>query len=976
MTTVMLAFLASIQLFALTPAFAADDQIYSMTADGGMTLVSSATYVAQSFSTGSDQVTLSTVNVRIRNASGNGLHFNVALYSSSAGQPGSKIADLASNININIWEEFNDAYPSTQLIDANTQYFIVVSGNQSSGPGWKFNSQAPTSTLSPLPTFSSYVSNNAGSTWSAIPNQNYNMVVAVAPYTPPPPPPPPPPPVQPVLPDPVQMNSISGIAPASGGTAGGNIVVLSGSFVAPITALQIDNVVLASTEWSQSSSAVAIKMPAHATGDAVIQLFDGQAPLLQAQRYTYTDAPAPMPSATPSPTPTPSSTASATATPTPSPVTTPSQSPTPTPAPTQSATPTPSATPAPSPVPTRTPASAPSVSASPTPTVTATPTPAATKSATPAPSSSLSTTAKQLVNSLLTDDAITGPQITLTTDIAIGEVAAGKSLHVSVSELKPNSTVEIYIYSTPRLIGTLTVDGGGSAIGDLQIPTDIAIGDHKVFISGTGSDGSSVEALTAFRLDSEGTVVAFAPPAQVSGPLEELEPKLVRALAAGKPLYDLKLHPGTVATVALAVTTLVGVAGVAGSQNLPRPNRDKASQGKLASVVTKKLKAVKVGGEGPGDSSWTWRSPGTAATDQGIKSAALKSGRASALAPRLLVDGSWARAMFGSAGLLLWLAGAALGLVSALQVHMQALPPSLGLVLAIVALGNLDAFAGASAWLVMALLALITGHMSTWADLRTALGMFVLFSSVPLLAHAIRPLRRIMDGSWMQRFDRAADYVMPPIFLAFAASSMFKALNGLSGLQLVSKSDFGILRIVVIVSFLVRMLMEDIALTWYPQRTLAVQPEKLSSTTTLANWLAIVGKLAVFLLISAPFFGLGRYTMLALALTALLMVMKLYEDKLPNSVTLNKWYPRGVLKFLIMLVVGIYYSAFILGDHASADKVKGTFALMLLPGVVTGLLEFFGREGGIWPENWWKRLAGSAVWLTAIGMVLGYISIR
>jgi hypothetical protein len=611
-----------------------------------------------------------------------------------------------------------------------------------------------------------------------------------------------------------------------------------------------------------------------------------------------------------------------------------------------------------------------------TPTASVTPTATATPTSKPEVTKSATTTAGAIAKSLLSDDSNSGPKLSLTTDITIGNVAAGKSLQVSASELQPNSNVDVYIYSTPRLLGQLTVDSGGNASAAFHIPADITSGTHKIFISGTDNTGQPVEAITAFQLDANGSVIAYAPPAQVTGTLAELEPKLARALSAGKPLYDLKLHPGTVATVALAVTTLVGVAGAASAHSQPRTSRDKGSQGKLASVVTKKLKAVKINGEGPGDSSWTWRSPGTEQLDSRLKSATLKVGRVSALAPRLLVDGSWARAMFGSAGLLLWLAGAVLGLLSSFQVHNQALPPSIGLIVAIVALGNLDAFAGAAAWIVMALLALFTGHMSTWADLRTMLGMFVLFSSVPLLAHAIRPLRRALDGTWLQRFDRLADYVMPPIFLAFAASSMFKALNGLSGLQLVSKSDFGTLRVVVIISYLLRMLFEDIALAWYPQRTLAVQPEKLTSPTVFANWFAIFAKLAVFLLVSAPFFGLGKYTLIAMALTGVMLALKLYEDKLPNSVHLHKWYPRGVLKFLIMLVVGIYYSALILGSHPTSDKVKGTFALMLLPGIVTGFLELFGREGGVWPENWSKRFVGSLVWLTAIGMVLGYITIR
>ena len=227
----------------------------------------------------------------------------------------------------------------------------------------------------------------------------------------------------------------------------------------------------------------------------------------------------------------------------------------------------------------------------------------------------------------------------------------------------------------------------------------------------------------------------------------------------------------------------------------------------------------------------------------------------------------------------------------------------------------------------------------------------------------------------MQKFDRLADYAMPPIFLAFAASSMFKALNGLSGLELVTKSQFGTLRVTVIIFFLIRMLLEDIALHWYPQRSLTCQPGKLSSQSQFATWISIVIKLCIFILIAAPFFGLVLSTFIALGLTASMLILKVFEDKLPNFSQLNKWYPRGVAKFLFMLVVGIYVSAYILGSHPSDQKVISTYALIMVPGIIFTLIEMIGREGGNWPENWHKRLIGIIVWLTALGLVLGTIAL-
>ena len=365
--------------------------------------------------------------------------------------------------------------------------------------------------------------------------------------------------------------------------------------------------------------------------------------------------------------------------------------------------------------------------------------------------------------------------------------------------------------------------------------------------------------------------------------------------------------------------------------------------------------------------------PGTRRTDAWITALPVRAGHFSALLPRALVDGAWARAMFGSFGFILWGVGLVLGLMSAWSTGFQALPPQLPLLLAIIALGILDAAAGAFAWLTITVAALVTGHLTTWAELRTVLGMFVLFATIPLLAHVIRPLRRRVDGTAMSMFDRVADYVMPTVFLAFAASSMFKALNGLSGLELVSPEDFGEIRVVVVLAFLLRMAMEDVATYAYPVRSAEVQPAKLTSPKRPLALLSVAVRACLFVVIAAPFFGLGWATYLSAFLIAVPLTLKVFEDDLPNSSWLNKWYPRGVARFAMLLVIGIYVSFWLLGQDATNEQVRQTYTLILLPGIIAGLIELVGREGGYWPENWWKRVLGFAVWLFAVGIVTGVL---
>jgi hypothetical protein len=53
---------------------------------------------------------------------------------------------------------------------------------------------------------------------------------------------------------------------------------------------------------------------------------------------------------------------------------------------------------------------------------------------------------------------------------------------------KPNSEVRVYIFSTPRLIGTTTTDSNGNFVGIFPMLKDVAVGDHFIQVNGISPD--------------------------------------------------------------------------------------------------------------------------------------------------------------------------------------------------------------------------------------------------------------------------------------------------------------------------------------------------------------------------------------------------------------------------------------------------------------------------------------------------------
>ena len=1072
-------------LLISAPTFAAPATLYNLLTDAVYENTNGTTVVAQSFSTGAAPATLASVQLWLRNESGGNGSYTVRLATSASGQPGTTIATLASAVSQGPYWDGQPTLSTSQSLNANTEYFIVVSGT--GGMLWKGGTSAPTTSVSPAPSFPSFRSTNSGSSWSSISGSFRDMIIVAN--------------EQPVAPNAPTLSTLTpgnttlavvSTLGATGGspitdveytTDGGGTWLSSGQATGSFTISGLTNgtpysvMVRAvnaigrgapsssvsgtprtvpgaptsvTASASDGSATVSWTAPASDGGSAVTAYTATSSPggavcststtscivsgLTNGTGYTFTvvatnvagnsaasaasSVVIPRASgggggggggvADPTPTPSPSITASPTPSASPTITASPAPSPTVTSSPTSTRTPRPerttaspdervtSETPvAESPVPTEPAITEEEVEVlveedvveeSPSLTVEETPSPEETSEPESSPQSDVEAAPVAVFDaqpppgqSLLTDDALVGPVMNLRVDLQIGASVEGRSAIVEAAGLQPGSGVQVMLYSDPQVIGTGVADAAGNAAIATQIPGGLPPGQHTVMAVGMGPNGNPVQSVGAFEIKADQVVTAFVEPGQVAQPIDPDDPQLARALAAGKPLFDVALYPAVIATVAVtgaAVAALAGMGGLSGTGSAPGSgSSERSSRGKLAGVVTKKLKALGAKDEGPGDRSRTWAMPGTRRTDAWIKELPKRAGKFSALLPRVLVDGAWSRAMFGSFGFVLWGIGLALGLWSAWSTGFQALPPALPLMLAIIALGILDAAAGAIAWLTIVVGALVTGNLTTWPEFRTALGLFVIFASIPLLAHVIRPLRRRIGDSWMDRFDRVADYVMPPIFLAFAAASMFKALNGLSGLELVSKEDFGEIRVVVIVAFLIRMAMEDVATYAYPVRSAEVQPEKLVSPGKRLSLLSVAIRVGLFLIIAEPFFGLGWATYLSALLVAIPMVLKVYEDDLPNYVWLNKWYPRGVANFAMLLVVGIYVSFWLLGQDATDDQVRQTYNLILLPGIVSALIQLVGREGGVWPDTWWKRALGFFVWLFAVGIVTGYIAL-
>ena len=522
----------------------------------------------------------------------------------------------------------------------------------------------------------------------------------------------------------------------------------------------------------------------------------------------------------------------------------------------------------------------------------------------------------------------------------------------------PNSDAVAWLFSEPRRLGVVRVRADGSFEESLQISEDVPLGDHTTQVNGLTSSGD-VRSLNLAVVIVAKTVVDSVENGNAArgNPRETLR------------TYSPQSDPVTSRELAVAATALLSLAA-AGAAAERRENR----RGKLAGLVTKKLKATKVGEEGPGDRSSSWRGFGTSAFDKSMAQAPLKVGPFSALFSRVFVDGAWLRAILGVRAAGVWSIAAALAAAWSFQTSGYVNVPTTWLLCAVLVVAALDAMAGLVAALIITTAAVAFDRIEVAADLRALLGIWVLMISSSLLAHVIRPLRRARGEDNFVR-ERFYDYAMMPVFVAFAAGSMVKALNGLSGLDLVSSSTVTAVKWTVWAAMIVRLAGEDVAITLYPKRTLQVQPAKLVSQTRGWGLVSVAVRIGVFLFVAYPFFGINIGTVAAAVLTAGPALIKLWEDDLPNSERLFFWLPRGFLRFFLLLILGGWLGSWLVGEDATPDVVRKATPWLLVPGAIFGIVELFGRTGKTWRDDKVKHVGGAIFWLIAVLVVAGRLQL-
>jgi uncharacterized protein with PQ loop repeat len=334
----------------------------------------------------------------------------------------------------------------------------------------------------------------------------------------------------------------------------------------------------------------------------------------------------------------------------------------------------------------------------------------------------------------------------------------------------------------------------------------------------------------------------------------------------------------------------------------------------------------------------------------------ITSNRFSPLFSRLISDSGYLQFSLGAAVLVLPILGALLGALAFQDIKGVGgiTTPSFAITAAIIILGAFDAGAAFIASIIFGLCALTSQRFGNVYDIRTYLGMSLLWFAPSLIANATRALRKSRkDSDW---WERLTDVFVGSLITGWAVRCMVIGLDGYAHLKLPLSVHASSLGFVAGIAIAIRYLTEGYVnqknhyyLAYLSPRNL----NQLDPNFRLIGWFI---KALLFLFFAVSFLGLTWQLWVALTLLMLPQLIKTVKDKFPNSASLFQILPVGIPAAVFMTLLGKFYSNYIQTlnlDPASASRT--IFVLAPIPGFIIGLLKFFGREARPGDKRWYMR---------------------
>ena len=444
------------------------------------------------------------------------------------------------------------------------------------------------------------------------------------------------------------------------------------------------------------------------------------------------------------------------------------------------------------------------------------------------------------------------------------------------------------------------------------------------------------------------------------------------------PKFDPLSLPAGVVSASVAALALLGLlSGGAGAARVSGARRED-EVASLEGVSYANPESFE-GFEEQGDRSNSWRWPSlrfTHMVERLTHGIASQLNRFSPLLGRIFSDGSYLRAMYGANAILTWIVGAIFAVITLIETGGQALPPKPLTVIVLIAIGILDAGAAGLAATIVILGTAAFGGFDSIPAIRTSLGLAILWFAPALIASAARPLRRKKpeeddenrEELSKYQWERAGDFLIGPLLVAFAVRSMISGLPALAGLNLPIANSANLIAILAFCFVALRYSLEESATKNYPMRLLMVETNEMRYQIKGQHFVSIILRTFLFAFVAYPFMGNVWQLYVGAFLFIFPTVLSTVAKNLPKTPALFQILPVGIPKFVFMLIIGSLYGSWVSGLVDGAQAARMGFVLLSIPGFIFSIATLFVANPGPDTVRWYMR--DKLKWFYRVGAIV------
>lgn len=417
-----------------------------------------------------------------------------------------------------------------------------------------------------------------------------------------------------------------------------------------------------------------------------------------------------------------------------------------------------------------------------------------------------------------------------------------------------------------------------------------------------------------------------------------------------RPLSD----PRGVANLAIASAAVLGAVGSRRGHD-GRTDNEKDVQMEDLDTLSTDLLARNESEAGFGDRLPIWRSSFLNGYQNRLWHFIDRIDHRTPLFTRLLNDGAYLRASFGSLAFLLPLISLYIGIVAGMEAPNR-LTPDARLVLILAVIGIFDALAGAVGFIALSLTLGFQFTFMPWITLEYFIGLAAIGLIPALAIGAFRPFRRSKSLSAASWWERLTDLFVIPFFTIWSTTALIAGLSILARSETSLSDNARQITVAMGLAFVVRLVLEEFVAFVFPKRLSQDHPVELDDPSIGHKVFVIVLRTMTFSAVAISFIGNCWQVWTAALIILLPQIVDLFKHNFKNFPTLWQIMPGGIPGIVFNIGIGTLTAYFLvkyLGE--TPEMAKLVFVLAPIPSTIIGLVKAFGRTAKEGDVRWYRR---------------------